>query len=227
MSGDRTKVTRLTGPSQDAHDAHDELLSAYVDGVAELSLDERHRIEARLADDAEARAEAEAVRGVLARLRAIEPHGSEPDWAAMERSIRDAVGHDAPRPWWRSWRWMVPGALAAVTAVALLTWARPRTAEPVGEPLAVRDGRDAPAPNAPPVAGHAAASDEVVALWLDGAEVDVALSASDVLGDALATDETAASDEVALLPSSDLAWVDGLDDDAVARAERWLARKKG
>src|SRR5262245_62960485 len=84
------------------------LLTAYVDGVAELSPDERKRIEARLADDPPARADEAEVRALLGRLRELPPEGNEPDWSAMERSIRAAVGSEVPRPWWRAWRWLVP-----------------------------------------------------------------------------------------------------------------------
>jgi hypothetical protein len=36
----------------------------------------------------------------------------------------------------------------------------------------------------------------------------------------------AADAELGLLPTTDLAWVDGLDDAALERAERWLAGTK-
>src|SRR5262245_11315037 len=68
-----------------------ELLTAYVDGVAELPADERRAIERWLADDPPARADADAVHELLGRLRALPPDydgGEPPDWAAMERSIR-------------------------------------------------------------------------------------------------------------------------------------------
>ncbi|HEX7839715.1 MAG TPA: hypothetical protein VF469_19705, partial [Kofleriaceae bacterium] len=67
------------------------LLAAYVDGVAELLPDERREVEALLARDPGARVESEAVHALLGRLRALPPEGGEPDWAAMERSIRQAV----------------------------------------------------------------------------------------------------------------------------------------
>jgi hypothetical protein len=66
-----------------------------------------------------------------------------------------------------------------------------------------------------------------VPLWLDGAEVDVDLSAADILRVPGITDDDlpgeAVGDGVALLPASDLEWVDHLDDAAMARAERWLS----
>jgi anti-sigma factor RsiW len=203
-----------------------ELLAAYADGIAELSPDERHRIEAHLAADPAARAEHAGVRGLLDQLRALPPEGAEPDWAAMERSIRAAVGPDAPRPWWRSWRWIAPATtlMAGLAVLLLVMW--PRTA-PVSEP-ATPPGHALTRPHeldrAPPVA------EDVVALWLDGHEVEVDLSASDMLGESSLDEESGEGDANAgLLPATDLAWVDGLDADALSRAERWLAAagKKG
>src|SRR5882724_9244662 len=130
-------------------------------GVAELASDEA------------------ATRGLIDRLRALPPEGAEPDWAALERSIRDAVGHDVPRPWWRRLRWLAPTVtLVTASAVLLLAlWPRPATVSiPVANPPSERasaTGRDAEHDSHVP--------GQVVALWLDGAEVDVDLS-SDALG---------------------------------------------
>src|SRR5882672_8795199 len=80
-----------------------ELLTAYVDGIAELPAGERRAVERWLADDPGARADADAVHDLLGRLRALPPTydtGEPPDWAAMERSIRQAVADQAPSPWW-------------------------------------------------------------------------------------------------------------------------------
>jgi anti-sigma factor RsiW len=207
-----------------------ELLTAYVDGVAELSPDERRRVEAQLAGDPQARADQAAVRTLLDQLRSLPAEGGEPDWMAMERSIRQAVGHDVPRPWWRRWRWIAPATmLATAAAVLLVMWARPASIAPPDPPVVARVAPPSPAPRN---------AEEIVPLWLDGAEVDVDLSASDMLGDSElgasgdSGDEDPAqpgadTDEVALLPATDLAWIDRLDDAAIDRAERWLARKKG
>jgi len=217
----------------------DELLTAYLDGITEIAPEDRHRIEARLARDEHAREEAAAVRGLLAKLRsaASEPAGpgaepaepAVPDWAAMERSIRLAVGSEVPRPWWRRGRWLAPAATFATAAtVMMLMWRRP-------EPGPIPGAAPAPQPQATAerVVREPPARDDVVPLWLDGDEIDVDLSASELLGesgfaeDAPPSDAGAATDEVRLLPSADLAWVDHLDDAALARAERWLAGKKG
>ena len=201
-----------------------ELLTAYVDGVAELPLDERHAIEGWLAADPEARADADAVHRLLGRLRALPPEydgGGEPDWAAMERSIRHSVAAEPTRPWWRRWRWLVPAmTCATAAALAIALWPRPAAA-----PVAIPDRAPVPAPDrqAPP-------GDEVVALWLDGGELDLDLSRPGALGDVLgapeAVDAASApieSDELAVLPAAGLAWIDDLDDAALDRAERALA----
>src|SRR5262245_48274792 len=142
------------------------LLTAYVDGVAELSPDERRRIEARLADDPRARTDEAALRTLLGRLRELPPEGNEPDWSAMERSIRAAVGSEVPRPWWRAWRWLVPlTSCATAAAVMLLLWSRPvAIREPVRAAMP-------PAPTAPrPPTTPIERVDEpaaIVPLWLD------------------------------------------------------------
>lgn len=215
-----------------------ELLTAYVDGVAELPADERRAIEAWLAADPEARTEAAAVQSVVGQLRALPPEGDEPDWAAMERSIRQAVAAEPPRPWWRRWQWLVPAMTCATAAAVLIVlWPRrsPGTAPGHGRAPDLGPGLHAPAPAVQP---PAAPGDDVVALWLDGSEVDVDLSAAGGLpvaaGDALGDLELGAAspgdgdepDDVGLLPAADLAWVDHLDDAALDRAERWLERPR-
>jgi anti-sigma factor RsiW len=224
--------TRDTRAPRDAVDATDaerdaELLTAYVDGVAELAPSERHRVSTWLARAPQAQADHAAVRALLDQLRALPPESTEPDWTAMERSIQNAVGREVPRPWWRSWKWLVPAMTLATAAMVLFVeWPRPtEVLEPAGRLLGERTPRD-PQP-----------TEDVVALWLDGAEVDVELSASDMLGDMEPGDDDLAESgsdlagDLAmggnLLPSTNLAWIDKLDDDALDRAEHWLARKKG
>ncbi len=232
-------MSRRLPEADDAGDAGDAniperdpaLLTAYVDGVAELSPDERHRVESLLAHDPQARADQAAVTKLLDQLRQLHdlPAASEPDWTALERSIRQAVGPDVPRPWWRRWRWLAPTTMLATAAAVLLAmWTRPAE---VSSPVSL--------PASSPASAHTThaprPAEEIVPLWLDGSEVDVDVSASDTLADlglATSSDDDPAypgadSDEVTLLPSTDLAWIDKLDDDAIDRAERWLARKKG
>jgi hypothetical protein len=217
MSRDRDDAA---GAQRDA-----ELLTAYVDGVAELSPEDRRRVEARLAGDPQARGDQASVRALLGRLRALPPGGDEPDWAAMERSIRDAVGSEVPRPWWRAWRWLVPVmTCATAAAVMLMLWSRPRS---IREPVVAVAPPVATSPQTPQPLDGSDEPSAIVPLWLDGAEVDVDLSAAEMLrAPGIGDDDPAqpdGDDGVALLPAADLAWVDRLDDAALARAERWLS----
>jgi anti-sigma-K factor RskA len=202
----------------------DTLLAAYLDGVGELTADERRRVEARLAEDGALRDDAEATRGVLGQLRDLPAAGGEPDWAAMERAIRDQVGPEVPRAWWRGWRWLVPiGALAMAGAVLALVLHHPAPAPTHREPVAVR----APDAGAPVIAPAPAPTDEAsLALWLDGDAVEVGVAADELLGPDERLPGLGDDDAVGLLPAGDLAWVDELGDDEVAAAEAWLARKK-
>lgn len=192
----------------------DELLAAYVDGVSELTPDERKRVEAAIADGT-GRDELAATRDVLARLRDLPPAGTEPDWSALERAIGDAVGPDVPRPWWRRWRWALPvAALGATAALALVVVVRPgddRVAEPIAKaPVTMPQ---APAPT--------------VALYLDGRDLELELG--DGLEDAL--DDLDVNDPAVagFLTQADLAsadeseaMVDDLDDESLDRLEGWL-----
>jgi anti-sigma factor RsiW len=194
-----------------------ELIAAYVDGVGELTTDERKTVEARLAEDPAWRDEADATRALLGTLRELPDEGAEPDWSAMEHAIRAEVGPTVPRPWWRGWRWLVPiGALAMAGAVLVLVLRTPEKSTDVGgrEP----DRRDAGAPVVAPVADEP----PTVPLWLDGAAVEVDLQTAELLYE----DDPADDMELGLLPTDDLAWVDELEDDDIAAAEAWLARKK-
>src|SRR5687768_12336163 len=123
-----------------------ELLAAYVDGVTELSADERRRVEAKLASDPALRDDETATRDLISQLRSMSPADHEPDWSALERSIHDAVGPDVPNPWWRRWRWALPTvALATTAALALLVVLRPGdTAEPVIDPVVAPIVKDDP-----------------------------------------------------------------------------------
>jgi len=225
----RDDVARAAGASDDRA-----LLGAYVDGVAELTPDERRAAEAWLVSDPAARAEADALRGIVDQLRALPPAGDEPDWSAMERAIRHAVDAVPVRPWWRRWRWWMP-ALTCATAAAVLVAAWPSVAPaPEHAPPQDRAAR-APQEDRDPDAPGA-----IVPLWLAGGEVEVDVAAasdvSSMFGDLDVGLEPAAedNDEVApptaepgLLPAGDLAWVDRLDDAALERAEHWLAGRKG
>jgi len=157
---------------------------------------------------------------LIARLRALPPEGTEPDWDALEKSIRAAVGPTVPRPWWRRWQYLVPiGALAATAAAALLWLHRP---DPEPAPVAL------PAPVVEP------APEPAMAMWMDGKIIDLEdVDPSAILDDdldreaqaALSNDGTAAP-LGGILPAGDLGWIDNLDDSALDRAEQWLDKKK-
>jgi anti-sigma-K factor RskA len=212
--------------SRDPREARtaEELLAAYVDGVAELGPDERREVEARLCDDGALRVEAEATRALLGQLRALprteRAPGGEPDWAALERSILGAVGPDVPRPWWRrlGWRWAVPVAAlavgAAAAAIVLHGPARGLDAGTAAPAVARSEVAHATAKRPAPAKEPA----ETMALWLDGEDIEIDLAA-EALPDAPWEGDHNLED---LLPASDLAWVDELADDELDRAEALL-----
>src|SRR5262249_43022701 len=195
-----------------------ELLAAYVDGVGELTADERHRVEQLLHDDPAMRADEGATRELLDRLRDLPPLGTEPSWTALEQAISREVGPSVPRvPWWRrNLKWIESSlALGATAAIAVL-WLSHGDVEPSRSwtPPTVK-------PMEPP---------DTVALWgydeaFEVPEAD-ALRLLDEFDDEiqqLATEDDGSPDSV--LPASDLEWVDGLDDKALERAEHWLERE--
>jgi hypothetical protein len=186
----------------------DELLTAYVDGVAELTPSERTRAEAAMST-----VDAKATRDILAQLRALPEAAHEPDWAAMERSIGRAVGEKVPRPWWSiSWRWALPVVACGAAAIAIVMVTRP-DAPTAPAPIAHRV--ELPKPTTEPV--HEAAP----MVYLDGEAMDIDKIDPSVLDD-LETPDIANEDN--LLPTDH--WVDQLDDRALDRAERVLAKRK-
>lgn len=200
-----------------------ELLAAYCDGVTELSIDERKRVEALLAADDHLRADEATTRETIRTLRELPALGTEPDWSAMERAIRAQVPDEVPRQWWRPvWRWLVPvTALATMATIAVLAFGDERDTRSEAAPIAVTVDAGVPIPE--PVAEPA----EHVAIHLDGEDVLL----DEELDDLLEVDEMLLGEAdagVQGLLSYDLAWVDELDDDAAAFAEKWLdERKKG
>ena len=189
-------------PEQPEQPEQDDLLAAYLDGVSELTADERRAVEARLADNGSdnragngsdngsdnraLRDEVESTRALLGKLRELPPEtdaaGGGPDWAALERSILGAVGTEAPRPWWRWWRrlgfrWAVPAiALAAAAAILALVVRAPERIGDLGPGIARPGTGSEPATPAP---GEAPApAGDTVALWLDGEGVEIALDAA-------------------------------------------------
>jgi hypothetical protein len=145
---------------------------------------------------------------LVAKLRALPPEGVEPDWKQLEAAIREEVGDEAPRPWWRNWRWIVPiWALATTAAIALLV------TRDHAKPIA-----PAPMPFVAPIAVTPTPTVErASAVWLDGEPVDI--GDGDVeLPDAIATEEV---DD-----SFDLHWIDELDDREIESVEQWLSHKR-
>jgi anti-sigma factor RsiW len=197
----------------------EDLLSAYADGIAELDPDERRRADELLARDPAARAELDATRALLGKLRELS-NGDAPDLAAQ---IARAVGPDVPRPWWRNWRWLVPiGALAATAALALVWIAR----EPAHQAPVATTPHDAGATKLVEPAIESPAAD---AIWLAGQIVELSNPTEiDAQLDALESELANEPEDVSngILPASDLRWIDNLDDAAIDRAERFLEKKK-
>jgi hypothetical protein len=207
----------------------EELLAAYVDGVGELTPDERTRVEARLAGDAEVRAERDATRAIVDQLRALPVRGTEPDWSQLAQRISSAVGPTVPRVWWRNWRWLVPiGALAAASAAALLLVHHTPASD---APTIAQQPIVAPRPGLAPKPAETEPAAKTQ-LYLDGETVEVDDADANRLLDELMDDKPdadapIADEELGLLPANDLGWIDNLDDASIERAEHWLAKKKG
>ena len=157
---------------------------------------------------------------LIAKLRALPPEGEEPDWDVLEKSIREAVGTEVPKPWWRRWQYWVPiGSLAVATAVALLWLRKPAPEQPIAmTPPPAVETHDEPA----------------MAVWMDGRIIDLDdVDPGAIIDDdldreaqaALATDETSAPIG-GILPAGELQWIDNLDESALDRAERWLDKQK-
>jgi hypothetical protein len=185
---------------------------------------------------------------LVAKLRALPLEGGEPDWRTLEASIRASVAPlSIPVPWWRNWRWLVPLTTVAATAAIVLVVAtqHSRTA-----PSVAVISHDAGLPKADKGAEPAVAeakSSNAPAMWLDGEalELDDLDSAADDSLDALedeapselravASPEPATVEAVegaegsieAMLPVDGYGWIDSLDDEAAARVERALERKR-
>ncbi len=203
----------------------DDLLSAYVDGVSELTTEERRRVEELLAHDPSVRIDETATRTLLEQLRSLAPQGTEPDFAAMERAIRTEVGSGVPQPWWRAtWRWLVPAGALALAAAALALWLQSTATVTVTEPIATRPA------DAGVIVAPAIDESTTIALWLDGDAIEIASDESAI--DELLENEDAelgAEDGLppGLLPADNLAWIDDLDVEDIEVAEAFLVRKKG
>lgn len=194
-----------------------ELLSAYVDGVSELSLDERKRVDDLIARDPSLRQAEGETRALIGQLRDLPPLGNEPDWSALERGIGDAVGQLETRaPWWQRlrWRFIVPGVAIAMTAAILalvLHDPKPTITEPTPMPVVETPDDDL--------------MDELAVstpLWLDGTDLEVAIEAAELFDLDWELDEESLPETAELLPPTDLEWVDELDGESLERAEQYL-----
>ena len=162
-------------------------------------------------------------RALVAKLRELPPEGTEPDWQQLEAAIRAEVGDQAPRPWWRNWRWIVPvWALAMTTVIAVVIL---RSDNPV-EHQALTSTERLDAGIAEPAAPPAPTS----ALWLDGelVELDEVSEATldDLDGEARAALAPEGDVTGGILPVADYGWIDALDDEALVAAEDWLKRNR-
>jgi hypothetical protein len=161
-------------------------------------------------------------KALVAKLKALPPDGTEPDWQVLEAAIRAEVGEDAPRPWWRNWRWIVPVWALGTTAVIAFVLLRGSHVEQTAStrPAQLDAGAHDEGPAAP----------AREAMWLDGEVVeldDVSGSALDELdGPARAALAPEGGVTGGILPVADYGWIDTLDDEALVAAEDWLARKK-
>jgi hypothetical protein len=215
----------------------EELLAAYLDGVGELTPSERKRVEQRLDSDPALKREADELRAVLDRARGSVQATNEPDWLALERQIREAVGPTVTVPWYRRMRWLAPVSTLATTAAIALIWLHHAPVDhaemtPARDAGNVATGGAMTAPVAQlaiePAPTPAPAAQPPAAIYIDGQVIDVSNVDPEALIDDDASDGTAdASSSSGLLPATDLGWIDDLDDKAMERAERWLARKKG
>lgn len=187
---------------------------------------------------------------LIAKIRALPVEGEEPDWRKLQAAIRAEVADlPMPRPWWRNWRWLVPlSTLAATAAIVLVVAMQHGASKPTVALTTARDaGVDKNDRAAEPVAAKEATSN-APAMWLDGEalEIDDLDSAADDSLDALedeapselrevaapemapgdAPDGSADGSIEAMLPVDGYGWIDSLDDEAAARVEQALERKR-
>ena len=162
---------------------------------------------------------------VVARLRALPPEGVEPDWQKLEAAIRAEVGDEAPRPWWRNWRWIVPiWALATTAAVALLL-TREQPVEKTFVPPTPVMSKQVETPAPAPVAASASDAEQVPAMWLGGEVVELS-DVDEASFEPLDDSARAALDIDEPDDSFDLQWIDTLDDRAMDSVEQWLMHKR-
>lgn len=195
-----------------------ELLAAYVDGVGELEVEERRRVERYLSDPA-MRAEQDATREIIDQLRALPDDEPQVDWSAMERAIHAEVGDDVPRrSWFYGWRFALPAFALAGAAAVIFAITRGNATDDVVPVAFVKSPIETPAPVVEQV-------NDRVTVYLDGTDLEITDDMVDL--DELALDDgEVIGNEASLgfLEPADLAWIDDLDDDDLDRAEQALAK---
>jgi hypothetical protein len=198
-------------------------------------------------DDVEAPALRDEDVALIAKVRALPAEGEEPRWRELEAAIRAQVSSlPMPAPWWRNWRWLVPiGALATTAAIVAVVTMRRSDDDHGARSVSIRDDASVPVASEQRDTGEESRTERMErapAVWLDGesVELDEATSpdAIDTVGAIGAADALALPDETepaigsaedvddSMLPMTDYRWLDALDDDAVARVETFLARKR-
>lgn len=229
------------------------LIAAHVDGVGELTPDERREVETWLAANPAAQREADATRAMIDRLRALPapPDVTEPVWSELEAKIRAAV-RERPLAARHRARWLVPAFALATGSAAVWLWMRGghQPVPPATTPIA-----HAPAHKSPPPELRAAPTTPTGdAVVLDGEVVELDDVDPTTVADDFLTDDMAAADAPAdpagapadpagapaptagydvheanegLMPSSDLDWIDDLDPNAIERLDGFLKGSKG
>jgi hypothetical protein len=185
---------------------------------------------------------------LIAKIRALPVEGDEPDWRTLQAAIRAEVAQlPMPVPWWRNWRWLVPLSTLAATAAIVLVVAMQHGSPAPSVALTSHDaGIEKKIAPAEPSAADSQASN-APAMWLDGEafELDDLDNAADDSLDALedeapsdlrevaapepagdATEGAAEGSIEAMLPVDSYGWIDSLDDEAAARVEKALERKR-
>jgi hypothetical protein len=152
-------------------------------------------------------------RELIAKLRALPPEGDEPDWHALEASIRAEVGDRTPTVWWRNWKWIVPiWALATTAAVALIVVREHHESAPVQALTTPAPHDERRTPTAP------ARATSAPTMWLGGEVIDI-----DELDDHSLDDlDQAARDAL----GGDDVSLDDLDDAGLDQLESWLEKNK-
>lgn len=199
-----------------------DLITAYLDGVTELAPDERRRVEALLAADPDAAAEATATRAMLDQLRALPrpATSAEPDLRALGDAIARALPVARPRS-------RVPiyvGAVALVALVAVVALVALVVASTRPTPTPPSAAMIAPPAPIEPARRHAASH-----VWLgdDGDALELDLDAEQT---AAAIDELTADYDLEVGTADPFgdqfgARIDTVDDAAMERIEHWLAEK--